>query len=176
MTEMAQPDVLAGQPCPMCGQRTLSLTEAESEVPFFGKVFLFSMNCSGCKYHMADVEAAEPKEPCKYTFELAKEEDLKVRVVKSSQATVKIPHVTTITPGPASLGYVTNIEGILVRVKKGIEDARDMAEDEEDKKKAKNLLKKLQRAMWGQEPLKIIIEDPSGNSAIISDKAVKGKL
>jgi C4-type Zn-finger protein len=30
--------------------------------------------------------------------------------------------------------------------------------------------------MWGQEKLKLIIEDPSGNSAIISDKAVKSKL
>ena len=44
------------------------------------------------------------------------------------------------------------------------------------KKKAKNMLKKLNRTMWGQEKLKIIIEDPSGNSAIISDKAKKSKL
>ncbi len=46
-------------------------------------------------------------------------------------------------------------------------------EDEEDKKKAKNLLKKLLNITWGKEKQKIIIEDPSGNSAIISDKAVK---
>ena len=30
--------------------------------------------------------------------------------------------------------------------------------------------------MWGKEKLKIIVEDPSGNSAIISEKAVKSKL
>ena len=30
--------------------------------------------------------------------------------------------------------------------------------------------------MWGKDKLKIIIEDPTGNSAIISDKAVKSKL
>jgi C4-type Zn-finger protein len=34
----------------------------------------------------------------------------------------------------------------------------------------------LGRVMWGQESLKMTIEDPTGNSAIISDKAVKGKL
>ncbi|MBN2459690.1 hypothetical protein JXB28_05370 [Candidatus Woesearchaeota archaeon] len=57
-----------------------------------------------------------------------------------------------------------------------IEVVRDDSEDEEDKKKAKNILKKLLRVMWGQEKLKMVIEDPSGNSAIISEKAVKSKL
>jgi len=57
-----------------------------------------------------------------------------------------------------------------------IETARDTAEDNDDKKKAKNLLKKLMKIMWGQEKQKIIIEDPSGNSAIISDKAEKSAL
>ena len=42
--------------------------------------------------------------------------------------------------------------------------------------KAKNLLKKIQKISWGQEKAKLIIEDPSGNSAIISEKAVKSKL
>jgi zinc finger protein len=101
---------------------------------------------------------------------------MKIRVVKSSNAIVKIPHVGSIEPGEASNGYITNIEGVLQRMKKMIEVLRDDSEDEEDKKKAKNLLKKLLRVMWGQEKLKIMIEDPSGNSAIISDKAVKGKL
>ena len=48
--------------------------------------------------------------------------------------------------------------------------------DEELKKKAKNLLKKIQNILWGEEKIKIIIEDRTGNSAIISDKAVKEKL
>lgn len=164
------------QPCPLCYQKTLILTERETEVPYFGKVYLFSMTCSNCKYHMADVEATEQKEPVKYEFEISSEEDMKVRVVKSAQATIKLPHLATITPGPASQGYVTNIEGILNRVKYQIESLKDMEEDEKDKKKAKNLLKKITRIMWGHEKQKIIIEDPSGNSAIISDKAVKMPL
>ncbi|MBW2977193.1 ZPR1 zinc finger domain-containing protein [Candidatus Woesearchaeota archaeon] len=173
---MSKPETLSGQPCPLCHKNTLALTEENTEVPYFGKVFVFSMTCVNCKYHKADIEAAEKKEPCKYTFEISNEKDMKVRVVKSSEATVKIPHITTITPGPASQGFVTNIEGILNRVKHQIETARDTAEDDEDKKKAKNLLKKLLRIMWGQEKQKIIIEDPSGNSAIISDKAEKSSL
>ena len=164
------------QPCPLCGQKTLILTERETEVPYFGKVLLFSMTCSGCKYHKADVEAIDRKEPVRYEFEVSGEDDMKVRVVKSSEATVKLPHIATITPGPASQGYVTNIEGILNRVKYQVEAAKKMEEDEEDKKKAKNLLKKILNITWGKEKQKLIIEDPSGNSAIISDKAVKSAL
>src|SRR3989339_2218238 len=173
---MAKEDNFEHQQCPMCNEKALILTERETEVPYFGKALLFSMTCTSCKYHMADVEAAEDKEPVKYEFEISSEEDMKVRVVKSAQATVKIPHVTTITPGPAAQGYVTNIEGILNRVKYQIESLKETAEDDEDRQKAKNLLKKLTRIAWGQEKQKIIIEDPSGNSAIISDKAVKSHL
>ncbi len=178
MQDEEAPEMMPGQPCPMCMQKTLTLMEAEREVPYFGKIYLFSMNCSNkeCNYHKADIECAEQHEPARYTFEITKEEDMKVRVVKSSEATVKIPHITTITPGPASNGYVTNIEGILNRVKKEIEVIRDTAEEDEDRTKAKNLLKKLINIMWGRQPQKLIIEDPSGNSAIISDKAVKEKL
>lgn len=162
--------------CPMCKQKTLVLTEEEKEVPYFGKMALFSMTCPNCKYHKADIESLEKKEPCKYTFEIEKEEDMNVRVVKSSEATVKLPHITTIEPGTASNGYITNIEGILNRIKHSIEIARDDDKDPETKKKAKNLLKKIMRIKGGQEKQKIIIEDPSGNSAIISERAVKTKL
>ena len=164
------------QACPLCHEKKLILTEREVEVPYFGRVYLFSMTCENCKYHKADVEAADQKEPVKFEFEISSEEDMKVRVVKSSDATVKLPHLATITPGPASQGYVTNIEGILNRVKYQIEPAKGMEQEGEDKKKAKNLLKKIIRITWGQEKQRIIIEDPSGNSAIISDKAVKTAL
>lgn len=171
-----QPEALSGQTCPICNAKTLTLMESEKEIPFFGKVYIFSMNCSSCKYHKADVESIEKRDPCKFTFEISSEADLSVRIVKSGEATVKIPFIMTMEPGPSSNGYVTNIEGILNRVKHAIESARDAEEDEEAKKKAKNMLKKLQKVMWGQDTLKITIEDPSGNSAIISDKAIKGKL
>ncbi len=164
---------LEKQECPMCKQKSLSLSEEEREIPYFGKVYIFSMTCSNCKYHMADVESAEKKEPCKLSLEINSEEDMKIRVVKSSTATVKIPRILTIEPGPASQGYVTNIEGLLNRAKHAIEMAKDNAEDKTEQKKAKNLLKKIQKIKWGQESIIISIDDPNGNSAIISERAVK---
>ena len=105
-------NVLKGQPCPICKKKTLTLSEVETDVPFFGKLFLFAMSCESCKYHKADIESAEQKEPCRFTFEVCSKDDLNVRVVKSADAVVKIPHIGSIDPGPSSEGYITNVEGL----------------------------------------------------------------
>ena len=171
-----QTAVLKGNPCPVCGKKTLTLTESETEVPYFGKIYLFSMICESCNYHKSDVEVAIQHEPAKYTFEISKPEDMKVRVIKSSEATVKIPYIGDISPGASSEGYITNIEGILQRIKEQVEHLVESEEEDDAKKKAKNLLKKLQKIMLGWEKSKIIIEDPTGNSAIVSEKAAKSKM
>lgn len=168
-------NVVEGEMCPFCHEKKLVLREMERDIPYFGLVYLFSMDCSGCKYHKADIEVAENHGPVKYTLEIDSEEDMKIRVVKASTATIKLPHVGSIEPGEASSGYVTNVEGILSRLKKQVEIIRDESEEKTDVKKAKNIIKKLTRVMWGQDKIKMILEDPNGNSSIISDKAVKGK-
>lgn len=167
-------EVIEGELCPFCHKNTLTLRQAEREIPFFGKLILFSMDCENddCGYHKADVEAEESKSPIKCSIEVSSEEDLKIRVVKSSNAIIKISHVGSIEPGPTSNGYITNVEGIINRMKKQVEVARDSAEDEADRKKAKNIIKKLTKVLMGSEKLTITLEDPSGNSAIISEKAV----
>ena len=178
MTEEKIPEIaeLDGQQCPICSKNTLKLTEFEREIPYFGNVFIFSMQCSACHYHKSDVEPTENGDPAKYTIDVSGEDDLSVRIVKSSNATVKIPRITTIEPGAAANGYITNVEGIINRIKVQLENVKDNAEDKSERKKAKNMIKKLQNAMWGRDSIKLIIEDPSGNSAIISDKAVKEKF
>lgn len=168
---------LTGQQCAFCGENKLSLREEEVEIPFFGRVFVLSMDCTGCGYRKADVEPAEQKEPCRYTLEVTSDADLNIKIIKSAEATVKIPRVMTIESGPASEGYITNVEGLLEKVKSMIQSAADAEEDDPAAKtKAKNLIKKLNKALVGREPLKIIIEDLSGHSAIISDKAQRSKL
>jgi zinc finger protein len=169
-------NVVMGELCPICSKKGLSLTEREQEIPYFGNVLLFAMSCASCKFHKADVECLDVKDPMKYSIEVSGPEDMKIRVVKSSQATVKIPYIADIIPGPASNGFVSNVEGILQRVKHQVEATRDSEEDKSAVKKAKNIIKKINKVTWGEEKAKIIIEDPSGNSAIISDKATVSKM
>jgi len=192
-------DKLEKQKCPVCFKNILTLTEDNMEIPYFGRVFLFSMQCQDkeCNYNMSDVETEEQKEPTRYTLEINSEKDMNIRVVKSSNATleinsekdmnirvvkssnagVKIPQLKmSMEPGVASVGFVSNVEGILDRFKKVIEEERNSTEDEEVKDNAKKLLKKIWKVKLGEFPIKLIIEDASGNSAIISDKAKIEKL
>ena len=165
---------LENQECPMCQKKTLTLIEDERDIPYFGKCYLFSVTCSSCKYHQADVESEEKKDPIKIEFETESKEDLNVRIVKSSHAKVKIPTLRmSMDPGVGSNGFITNVEGLLNRFKKIIEQQRDSADDPKIRKKAKNLLKKIWKIECGDEKLKIVIEDKTGNSAIISEKTKK---
>lgn len=168
---------LKNQVCHFCNEKKLTLTEETYNIPHFGRCFLMTMSCSNCHFHKSDVEAEERKDPIKITFTIEDKKDLNVRVIKSSEATVKIPQMKMdVRPSIASSGYLSNIEGVLLRFKKIIESERDSTDDDTVRKNAKNLLKRLWKVELGDEKLKVIIEDPSGNSAIISDKAVNEKL
>jgi len=176
MAEDKEEEKLEGETCPACGTKSLTLLEQEIDIPYFGKAFVFSMSCSKCGLRKSDVEAAETKQPCKYTLDITSEKDMTIRVVKSSEATVKIPYVASIEPGAESEGYVTNVEGILARIKQQAELIKSDDEDDEAADAARKMVKKINRIMWGQEKAKLIIEDPSGNSAIISERALVEKL
>ncbi len=170
-------EILDKQNCPVCNQKTLILKQDEIDIPHFGKVFVFSMNCSSCLYHQSDIESLEVKEPIRCTLEINSEQDMKIKVIKSSFATVKIPQLKmSVTPGPVSEGYISNVEGVIDKFKDVIESERDTTEDENVKIAAKNLLKKIWKVKLGDIPVKLVIEDPSGNSAILSDKVVVEKL
>ncbi|MAG47045.1 hypothetical protein CL617_00430 [archaeon] len=163
--------------CPLCKKNTLEVEETKYNIPSFGPCFLMSMSCTECLYHQSDIESEETKDPIKLTFELNSEKDLQVRVIKSGRATLKIPQLRmSVAPGTTSIGYISNVEGVLRRFKVVVEQERDAAEDNSVKKTAKNLLKKFWKIENGELPIKIVIEDPTGNSAILSDKTTKEKL
>lgn len=162
---------MKNQTCPVCFKKTLTLSEKEMDIPYFGKLYLFGMDCENCDFKKHDLEFEKPQDPTKITFISEDKKDLDTRLIKSSSATLKIPTFRmTISPGPDSEGYVSNIEGLLNRIEEVVKKEKENAEDPKIKKKAKNLLKKIWNAKCGEIPVKIIIEDPTGNSAIISEK------
>ncbi len=170
-------EVLKNQTCPVCLKKTLELAEDGKDIPYFGKVYLFSMKCSDCDFSKSDVETEENKGPSKYSFTIESKADLNVRVVKSGSAKIKFPSLrTNVEPAEASEGYISNIEGVIKRFEDVLIIERDSAEDSSAKKTAKNLLKKLWKVKLGELPLKIVIEDTTGNSAIVSDKAEFKKI
>jgi len=86
---------------------------------------------------------------------------------------IRIPELgVQIDPGPACEGFVSNVEGVLTRIERIVDAVIAWAEPEQQDPAAV-LKEKIDRIRAGEMPVTLIIEDPSGNSAIISDKARK---
>ena len=72
--------------------------------------------------------------------------------------------------------FVSNVEGVLSRFRKQLEFLKDGEEDKVVRKRIKNLLKKFDKVLTGEETITLKLKDLSGNSATVSDKAQIKKL
>ncbi len=163
--------------CPACGEPGVLLDFHVHTIPYFGEVMESTLLCNRCGYRQVDVQILEEKEPCRYTLKVKGEEDINARVVRSSTGKIIIPELgVEVTPGSDAQGFISNIEGVLERVSDAIKMARNWAEEEEKKKKADELLSRIEDVKEGKEEVTVILEDPFGNSAIISEKAKREKL
>ena len=75
----------------------------------------------------------------------------------------------TCLPGPKSEGYVTNVEGILTRFEDAVKKALNLFEDANSQENGKNTLYEIQELIKGNKVATLIIQDPFGQSNIVSD-------
>ena len=131
-----------------------------------------------CSFRFADTLSLSSKEPIRYEISVETQEDLDARVIRSTSGTIRIPEMgIAIEPGMASESYITNIEGVLHRVRSVLMTASRWVQEDEDKfSRSQELLCMLDEVIAGKKKIIIIIEDPFGNSAIISKKAITTKL
>ncbi|AIY90381.1 ZPR1 zinc finger domain-containing protein [Geoglobus acetivorans] len=162
-------------PCPACGEE-LDVITAIYDTPYFGKLLITSISCK-CGFRHSDSFSAEIKDPVRFTLKIS-EKTLFAKVVRSTSGTIRIPELgLALEPGPASQGFITNVEGVLVRFIDIVETARRWnSGDEEAVKRCDFILEKLKKAMDGSETLTLILEDPHGNSAIIDDSVFVEKM
>jgi len=157
--------------CPLC-QNSIIIIWQPDNIPFFGDVMHTCSQCD-CGFKYADTMILTQREPMRFSLGVESPEDLDIRVIRSISGTIRIPELgINVEPGPASESYVSNVEGVLCR----IEDVVGMVTRWEDEppgsiKRAHEILESLRQVRLGKLGITIIIEDPMGNSAIISDKA-----
>ncbi len=162
-------------PCPVCGEE-LKVITATYDTPYFGKLLITSISCE-CGFRHSDSFVAEIREPVRFSIEV-NEKTLFSKVVRSTSGTIRIPELgLAMEPGPASQGFITNVEGVLMRFEDIVEMARRWnTDDEEAVKRCDFILEKLRLARDGKEKLTVVIEDPHGNSMIIDDTAFMEKM
>ncbi|MDK2974047.1 MAG: zinc finger protein [Methanofollis sp.] len=154
-------------PCPACKQEIEYIYQI-AHIPYFSEVLIESATCP-CGWRMADVFVLNEGVPSRSEMTVQGEDDLSVRVVRSSSGTIEVPELgVEITPGPASEGFITNVEGVLVRIDAVLDTAVRTAEGEE-LEHALALKERIALVREGRARITLIIDDPSGSSAIIRD-------
>lgn len=162
--------------CPLC-QSDLVMKWQRDNIPYFGEVMYITAKCQ-CSFRFADTMILSSKEPMRYELSVESPEDLDARVIRSTSGTIRIPEMGIIVePGTVSDSYITNIEGVLQRVQKVLMTASKWVQEDEEKfARSQELLCILNEVIEGKRTITVIVEDPLGNSAIVSEKAVATKL
>lgn len=160
--------------CPSCDTESMLTSQTEYEVEHFGSVLMSVITCQKCGYRHTDVMTLTEREPIALAAKISSVEDLNMHVIKSGTATVSIPEFgATITPGPYSEGYISNVEGILDR----IQDALTMMLSTATGKRLARGEKMLKQFRLAKEKPRftLTLKDPFGNSAIVSSNPQKVK-
>jgi zinc finger protein len=159
--------------CPSCDGKGLEYTAEPVELPYMGTSLEILLRCEACGYRHTDFVLTEHREPTRYSYTVTKESDMSVRVVRSGSGTIRIPELgISIEPGAASEAFVSNIEGILVRVERVLAQLLRDAEDDEQRTRIRDLQDVMAAMRLGTAaPATVILEDPFGNSAILGEGA-----
>jgi zinc finger protein len=159
-------------PCPVCNTEIEYLYQTDN-IPYFSDILIISAICGECGYRYVDTQVLGEHEPGRLEFRVEEADDMVVRVVRSMQGVIYLVELgVRIDPGPACEGFVTNIEGVLERVAGVLRGVLTCGEEEE-KEKASVILEQIESVKEGRFPVTLIIDDPSGNSAIVSEKTRK---
>ncbi|NLA39655.1 MAG: ZPR1 zinc finger domain-containing protein [Methanomicrobiales archaeon] len=157
--------------CPACG-REIQITHHRLEIPHFPDLLLVSIACSACGYRHTDTLILGEGKPTRWTVRVEEPADLSIRVVRSTTGTIQIPELgLAVEPGTACEGFVTNIEGVLSRFEEAVGSVLANAESEDERGAALRMQGRIAAAREAAFPFTVILEDPAGNSVLVSEKA-----
>jgi zinc finger protein len=163
--------------CPVCHSKNSAVSDTRTvKIPYFGEVMESSIKCEECGFKHSDVMALEQHDPARHSL-VINQENLSSRVIRSQTATVTIPEIgIKVEPGPKSQGYVSNVEGVLVRFKDATKRALTLFTDDVSQENGKKVFDDLDKVLSGDLEVTLIIDDPFGQSKIMDLKSVETPL
>jgi zinc finger protein len=172
-------DVAVQTLCPACREPGgVTLVSTAVDVPYFGEGLETTLRCSKCGFRHADFMILSQRDPLHLELRASTEEDLSVRVIRSNSGTIRIPELGFLAePTPLSESFVSNVEGVLDRAKDVLLTALQL-HGEDDAKRAllRDYLRRYESFVAGKAPFTLIIDDPYGNSAIVSESVQRRRL
>lgn len=166
-------------PCPMCkAHGGVTMLTTQVDIPYFGDGLESTLRCSACGFRHADFMILGQKEPVRLTLRAKDEQALRIRVIRSNSGTIHIPELGFLAePTPLSESYVSNVEGVLDRARDVLLTALEFWKDEPEKiALLRRYLETYSKLTEGRTPFTLIIDDPFGNSAIVSEEVERRRL
>lgn len=156
----------------------LSLLSTNVSVPYFGDALESTLRCDKCGFRHADFMILGQKDPVRLMLHAKDEAALSIRVIRSNSGTIRIPELGfTAEPSALSESFVSNVEGVLTRAKDILLTALDWhKEDPQKVALLEHYIETYDRMMRAEQPFTLIIDDPFGNSAIVSDEVERRAL
>jgi zinc finger protein len=152
--------------CPICGAES-ELHCVPHVIPVFGEIMIFTATCPSCGYRATDVMVLGEKKATRCEWVVASADDIKAVVIRSSFGTIEIPELGVTVEPKRGEAFITTVEGVLSRVERV---AKLLSRDSGSKQRAEEVLAQIEEIKLGKGRMTLIIADPSGNSAIISDE------
>ena len=169
--------VAKNETCPVCGKKSLEIYHATLNLPYFGEAVEMAAFCRSCGWKHADVMLTEERKGVEYEVVIKSEEDMKIRVVRSSTASIYLPDLgISIEPGPYAEGFVSNIEGVLERILDILFQLLRDAESDEQREKVEEKIKQIEKLKVGEISSKFILRDPRGVSALAGKGVIVREL
>ncbi len=154
--------------CPRCGSLSLIVREYIYTIPYFGDILLTEGFCKKCGYKFRDVKVLDASRPKKVVVEVHGEDELRYLIVKSATSAIKIKEKGyKMLPGPASVGFITTVEGILLRF---LEATKVACKGRELEPGCKENLDWLKKAVDGYEEFTLVLCDFEGTSSVKGEK------
>ena len=160
--------------CIVCGYNEgLLMLAYTEEIAYFGEHTQVTLSCPECGWRQTDFIPAESREPASISFQISEIEDLSVRVIRGSGCTIRLVELDLeVRPGSQSMGYVSNIEGVLNRFQDVIEMVgREVALEGDSKamQDVADLMEKISQIRSGEFTVTLEMLDPCGHSLILSE-------
>lgn len=154
------------------------MLSTQVDVPYFGEALETTLRCSACGFRHADFMILGTKDPLRLQLDARDEADLSVRVIRSNSGTIRIPELGFLAePTPLSESFVSNVEGVLDRARDILLTAMEFhGEDPEKRTLLTDYLARYDEFRHARAPFTLIIDDPFGNSAIVSDRVARRPL
>jgi zinc finger protein len=176
-------DSVVELPCPIClTEGKLMMRAHSAEIPYFGEHTQVTLLCDECGWRQTDFIPADGAKPGGWSICIDDISVLSARIVRSSSCTVCIPELDLeVNPGTSNAGYVTNVEGLLVRFADVVElVSRDLLEDGGDDAVARcqelsDRISALKNGDFSEE-IHVVLLDPRGHSQILHENAVPREL